>query len=270
MGGTELKSDAWHRYVMYRSDDSAFMPFASREERLQAGEAGRKFTASAYPDVWAKDAALVARVRQFLDANFHWHRRLTKNGTAQEVVQTLHDMVRGGSVIVSPEKAPGGGSVGNAPPAISEPVYAALDPEDAEQMRAFARSILYPPGEPVLSGDYSADREATGQLAAAKVAMSGDDGSVSTLLGDAQPFEYTPDAVSGDETQTAWMPIDGGPPNTWMENPSGSGQLRFFDGNGNAAIDIDYDHDHGFGSPHWHSWTDGVRDKGNPMSTITY
>ncbi|CAB3782079.1 hypothetical protein LMG28614_01363 [Paraburkholderia ultramafica] len=198
MSGTELKTDAWHRYVMYRSDDSSLMPFASREEKQQAGEAGRKFTASAYPEVWAQDAALVARVRQFLGANFHWHGRLTKNGTAQEVVQTLHDMVRGGSVIVVPEKALGGGSVGSGTSAASAPAYAALDPEDAEQMRAFARSILYPPGEPVLSGDYSPDREASGQLAAAKAAMSGDDGSLTTPLGDAQPFEYSEDVSSGD------------------------------------------------------------------------
>ena len=54
--------------------------------------------------MWAKDAALVKRVRAFLGENFHWHERLAKNGTDLDVVQTLMDMVRGGSVVVIPEK----------------------------------------------------------------------------------------------------------------------------------------------------------------------
>lgn len=91
-----------------------------------------------------------------------------------------------------------------------------------------------------------------------------------TPLGEAQPFEYTEDVAIGNESTTAWLPVEGGPPNTWVENPSGSGQLRFYDSAGNAAIDIDCDHDHGFGNPHWHQWSDGARDRGNPMSTICY
>ncbi len=41
-----------------------------------------------------------------------------------------------------------------------------LKSSTAEEMRAWAQSILYPPGEPVLSGPYQADRE--GQLATAR------------------------------------------------------------------------------------------------------
>ena len=100
-------------------------------------------------------------------------------------------------------------------------------------------------------------------------AFAGDIGEATTL-GDARPFEYVEEGSVGDDMQTGWMPIDGGPRDAWVVNPSGSGQLRYFDGNGNAAIDIDCDRDHGFGSPHYHLWTDGVRDKGNAMSTITY
>ncbi|TDV13900.1 hypothetical protein [Paraburkholderia caballeronis] len=99
---TELKTDSWHRYVLYRRDDQ-YMTFQPDEDRRKAVEAGRKFTASAYADVWAKDAALVQRVRQFLGKNFHWHAELAKSGSDLEVVQMLHEMVRGGSIVVIPE-----------------------------------------------------------------------------------------------------------------------------------------------------------------------
>ncbi|WP_322107080.1 hypothetical protein [Paraburkholderia sp. J41] len=92
----------------------------------------------------------------------------------------------------------------------------------------------------------------------------------STPLGDAQPFDYQPDMPDGDGESLAGMPIVGGPPNTWVENPSGSGQLRFYDANGNAASDLDFDHDHGFGIPHAHNWDGRTRDLGNPVSLLPY
>ncbi|WP_413188890.1 hypothetical protein [Paraburkholderia sacchari] len=94
-------------------------------------------------------------------------------------------------------------------------------------------------------------------------------GEGSTLLGKALPFEYKEESgIPGDETQTAWLPITGGPANTWIENPSGSGQMRLYDSNGNAAVDLDFDHDHGFGVPHSHNWNGGARDKGNRVSIL--
>lgn len=92
-----------------------------------------------------------------------------------------------------------------------------------------------------------------------------------TPLGNAAPFEYNGSAgIAGDETQTAWLPITGGPANTWVQNPSGSGQMRLYDAKGNAAVDIDFDHDHGFGVPHSHNWNNGVRDNGNRISILRY
>ncbi|MDR5751053.1 MULTISPECIES: hypothetical protein [unclassified Caballeronia] len=88
------------------------------------------------------------------------------------------------------------------------------------------------------------------------------------VLGDAQPFEYGEDLPEGDDESLAGMPIKGGPPNTWVLNPSGSGQLRLYDANGNAATDIDFDHDHGFGAPHSHNWDGQDRDLGNPVSIL--
>ncbi len=55
----------------------------------QAVEEGKKFAQRAYADVWARDAALVQRVRNFLGGNFHWHGRLLQRGTDLEVIQTL-------------------------------------------------------------------------------------------------------------------------------------------------------------------------------------
>lgn len=94
----------------------------------------------------------------------------------------------------------------------------------------------------------------------------------STPLGDAQPFEYTEDSPGefGDDTQTAWLPSKGGPPNEWVDNTSGKQQWRLYDGNGDAAVDIDFGHDHGFGAPHAHNWDDGVRDNGNAVSLLPY
>jgi hypothetical protein len=145
MGGTELKTDAWHRYMLYRREDYTRSLMASDEER-RAIEAGQKYTLGAYPKVWAQDVALVKRVRTFLGANFHWHGRQAKTGSALEVVQTLHNMVRSGNsaVVVIPKK-------------------------------------------PVYSGGIASPPKAAQPL--------------SLLLGDAQPFEYTPAALSGEVEQ---------------------------------------------------------------------
>lgn len=93
----------------------------------------------------------------------------------------------------------------------------------------------------------------------------GDSDDGVSLLGDAQPFEYVPTSA-GDDMQTAWLPSTDGPPSSWLENPSGKKQWRYYDENGDAAVDIDFGHDHGFGAPHSHNWENGKRDNGNPVS----
>jgi hypothetical protein len=197
----ELKTDGWHRYMMYRSGEQ-YMTFEPEQKRREAAEAGKKFVAMAYADVWAKDVELVKRMRAFLGKNFHWHDRLVKSGADLDVVQTLKEMVRGDSVVVIPEDAMRGGSVGSALLPPTKRAYSVMDPETAAEMRAIARSILYPPGEAVLSGPYRPDREACGQLAAARAAMAKVAGT-STPLGDAQPFEYSENAAGGDIEELA-------------------------------------------------------------------
>ncbi|WP_143062402.1 hypothetical protein [Paraburkholderia diazotrophica] len=94
------------------------------------------------------------------------------------------------------------------------------------------------------------------------------DDDTSKPLGDGAPFEYGGDMPLGEDETLAGMPIKGGPPDTWVTNPSGSGQLRLYDANGNAAMDIDFDHDHGFGAAHSHNWDGRDRDLGNPVSIL--
>jgi len=192
----ELKTDGWRRYMMYRRDEK-YMTFEPEQKRREAAEAGKKFVAMAYADVWAKDVELVKRVRAFLGKNFHWHDRLVKSGADIDVVQTIKEMVRGDSVVVISEDAMRGGSIGSALLPPTKRAYSVMDPETAAEMRAIARSFLYPPGEAVLSGPYRPDREACGQLAAARAAMAKAAGA-STPLGDAQPFKLGNNASSDD------------------------------------------------------------------------
>lgn len=64
------------------------------------------------------------------------------------------------------------------------------------------------------------------------------------------------------------LPRTGGPPDGWLELPSG--QMRRYDSAGNAAYDIDFHADHGAGTPHGHNWDNGVRSPGVPLSIIPY
>ncbi|MCC8401435.1 hypothetical protein LJ655_05925 [Paraburkholderia sp. MMS20-SJTN17] len=128
-------------------------------------------------------------------------------------------------------------------------------------MRNFARSAQYDP----------ATWQA--QLAAARAARAGDRGA-STLLGDAQPFEYTEDAPTADAFDIAKTP-NTGEPGTWYTNP-GSGQMRLYGDDGNPVVDFDFDHDHGQGIPHAHNWAINPltgklrRGAGVPMSILPF
>jgi len=102
--------------------------------------------------------------------------------------------------------------------------------------------------------------------------VEGDDNfvGVATPL-EGVPFEYGSETASSTEvSQLAWLPRTGGPAGTWVENPSGSKQMRLYDRIGNAAVDFDFDHDHGLGAPHAHNWDGNTRDKGNAFSLLSY
>lgn len=180
---TELKSDAWHRYMLYQADDRSLPTFASNAEKQQATEAGKQFVLAAYPDIWARDAGLIQRVRGFLACNFPGHRRLAQSGTDLAAVQTLQAMVRAGSVLVIPEAATrsGGILVSNAS-AANTPSYTDMDSDEIGEMLACVHSILYPPGEPVLPGPY--DPATRGDLMAAAKEVMGSSSLADTVGGD--------------------------------------------------------------------------------------
>ncbi|SAL37897.1 hypothetical protein [Caballeronia telluris] len=289
----ELKTDSWHRYMLYRGDEP-YMTYDPEDARRLAAEAGKKFTALAYADVWAKDSALVKRVRRFLRENFHWHARLAERGSDLEVTQTLMVMVRGGSVAVIPEEPMRSCGIGctlkQADSSLRDvenygetPYASVTDRYQAQLERIDAERPTWAETDALMdeiNADFLQKTIGSSPLldsffrAAGWTEKYSDAGTArASLFEDVQPFEYDEASgiLGGDaDIQTAWLPITGGPPGTWVENPSGSGQLRLFDVNGNAAVDIDFDHDHGFGVPHSHNWDNGVRDNGNRVSLLPY
>ncbi|MDR5843083.1 hypothetical protein [Caballeronia sp. LZ031] len=88
MGGTELKPDSFPRWVLSSKDAYGSGRIFLSTEQKHAVEEGKKYFQRASADVWAKDAALVQRIRSFLDTNFHWHQRPATKGAALEVMQT--------------------------------------------------------------------------------------------------------------------------------------------------------------------------------------
>ena len=203
---TELKTDSWCRYMLYRKEDYSKGIFFTREEK-RAVEAGSKFTMAAYPDVWARDAGLVKRVRQFLGDNFHWHDRLSKSGSNLEVMQTLRDMVRGGSVVVIPETAVSGavGSSSRAPTAPARKSFLDLVMEKMELSHDEATKYIDDYNDRMLRIDAIAAQYQRGKAAsradAGSDALTGGDAGTPTSLRDAQPFEYQPVPASLDDVE---------------------------------------------------------------------
>ncbi|SAL36230.1 hypothetical protein [Caballeronia humi] len=235
---TELKTDAWHRYMLYRNAER-YLAFELEETRKISVEAGRKFTASAYADVWAKDAELVKRVRVFLSENFHWHGRLANSGTDLDVVETLMDMVRGGCVVVIPEKPVSNYGLARAPhndattsfwgvEDYDPPRYASVQEQYEAQLAEWQANET--PWEEIeaMNDEINAKFMHTAVLAdplgmlplfaragwISKYGLpdlskweedKGKDGAVSpsTLLGDAQPFELGESTLSDEVTEIA-------------------------------------------------------------------
>lgn len=198
MGGTDLKTDSTKRWMIYSKETYGIGRIFLSAEQKQAAEEGKKFAQRAYADVWAKDIALVQRVRSFLNSNFHWHHRLTKVGADLEVIQTLQSMIRGDSVVLVAEQSRTGGSVGTSSP-------------KPQGLSSFRQSLMTSYG---MTYDEASDyikrynamidqvQAVAASLASGVVSSFTDDASgeagAATPLGDAQPFEYIPDALTDD------------------------------------------------------------------------
>ncbi|MDR5754235.1 MULTISPECIES: hypothetical protein [unclassified Caballeronia] len=215
MGGIELKTDSFQRWMMYSKDAYGSGPIFLTAEQKQAIEEGKKFSQRAFADVWAKDAALVQRVRSFLGTNFHWHQRLAKHGAALDVVETLQSMIRGESVVLIAEQAPPGGAVSNPAPKPQElpsfreslmtgfgmsydaaTAYIERYNDMVDQVNAVAARYANAGASSLADG-------ASDLADAATPSGNTEDSDGGSLLSDAQPFEYQPDSSSGDITELA-------------------------------------------------------------------
>ncbi|QQC65214.1 hypothetical protein [Paraburkholderia ginsengisoli] len=268
MGSTELKTDASQRWMMSSKDAYEGGRIFLTTEQKQAVEEGKKSSQRAYADVWAKDAALVQRVRSFLATHFHWHQRLLKSGTDLEVIQTLQSMIRGESVVLVTEPFRSAGSAAAATPA--QPT-----------MRSFRESLMTEYGmtydaatayiesynDMVDRVNAVTDRYPNGTASSLADAVDDDLTENATPLGDAQAFDYQPaDVPEGTVFDLAKTPNEGDP-GTWYTN-RGSGQMRLYGDDRKAAVDFDFDHDHGQGAPHAHNWNNGARGPGLPFSLL--
>jgi hypothetical protein len=203
MGGTELRTDSFQRWMMYSKDAYGSGTIFLTAEQKQAAEEGKKYSQRAYADVWAKDAALVQRVRSFLGTNFHWHQRLAKNGADLEVIETLQSMIRGESVVLIAEQSrTGGAGIGPVPkpkglPSFREQLMTGLGMSDEA-----ATSYMERYNDMVDRVNAAAAGYANG-AASSLADTAGDLTDTATALTDAQAFEYTPDAVSGEAEELA-------------------------------------------------------------------
>ncbi|WP_250522014.1 hypothetical protein [Caballeronia sp. ATUFL_F2_KS42] len=87
-----------------------------------------------------------------------------------------------------------------------------------------------------------------------------------SLLGDAPPFDYQPDAMNGESFEVAarGVKMSGNEPGGFRLNPNGL-DTDFFDANGNLSAQYHESH----GDAHGHNFHDGSRDPAHlPMSPI--
>ena len=205
MGGTELKTDSLQRWMMYSKDAYGSGRIFLTTEQKQAVEEGKKYSQRAYADVWAKDAALVLRIRSFLGTNFHWHERLAKNGADLEVVETLQSMIRGESVVLVGEQSRTGGSGGNpAPKPQGLPSFRSSLMTSYGMSYDAATAYIERYNAMVDRANAVAARNAN-RAASSLADDAGDLTEAATPLGDAQPFGYTPDAAGSDTEELAGL-----------------------------------------------------------------
>ncbi|WP_213296723.1 hypothetical protein [Paraburkholderia sacchari] len=107
-------------------------------------------------------------------------------------------------------------------------------------------------------------------LAESMVDSSGDASGTSTLLCDAQAFDYRPDISDGAVEQIAGMPFNG-EPGTWISSMPGTmPQMRQYGANGTPLTNFDLEAHHGNLNPHAHNWDGYSRGEGAPVSLLPW
>jgi hypothetical protein len=183
---TELRTNAWHRYMLYRASDYRD-GLRTREEKQESIKAGKKFALSAYPDVWAKDAALVGRVRRFFRENFHWYERRANTDSNLAIVELLFESIRSGAVVVAQEEPQRSGGGPALRPAQTSALFgASMEGYGSSYLEQLRRDDA---AEEFTNRMFAQIKAAEEQAAARLSATDNDVLTTSTPLGDAQPFE---------------------------------------------------------------------------------
>jgi hypothetical protein len=263
--GTELKTDAAQRWMMYRKDTYESSRIFLTIEQKKAIEEGKEFAQRAYADVWARDTALVRRVRAFLGENFHWHQRLAKGGTSLEVIQTLQSMIRGQSVVLIAERSRTGGARGHpAPSPAGLPSFRSSLMSRYGMSYEAATAYMERYNEIVDKVNATRARYADSDVSSTLGTASDIDGAV-TPLGAARPFEYTRGIVGEVQDVAArGVSMTGNQPGGYRTNPNGL-DVDYFDSNGNLCAQYHESH----GDAHGHNFNAGARDDAHlPMSPI--
>jgi hypothetical protein len=203
MGGTELKTDSFKRWMMYSKDTYGSGRIFLTREQKQAVEEGREYSRRAYANVWAKDAALVQRVRLFLGTNFYWHQRLAKNGADLDVVQTLQSMIRGESVVLIAEQSRTDGA-GSSPAPKPETLPSFRESLMTRHGMSYEAATAYIDWYDNMVDKVNAYSASLANRAVTPLADTASDMMAPvTPLGDAQAFEYISDALSDDVEELA-------------------------------------------------------------------
>lgn len=187
-------------------------------------------------------------------------------GAAGDAVALLRSAIRGGGVSVAIERTAtqSGASGGTGKPVARRAMAAGPSFTPFSNLESI-KPINRPPSscEPITArswatpSDVSADElvsylQSVVEHWSEGATRQAGDCLTSTLLDNAQPFEYLELSPGNDILEIAKTP-NAGKPGTWYTNP-GSGQMRLYGQDGRPAVDIDFDHDHGQGIPHAHNW----------------
>ncbi|MGF6640540.1 hypothetical protein [Paraburkholderia sp. MM6662-R1] len=221
---------------------------------------GRQFITSASAWEFTRDASQLARLATLMR---HAQGGAYASGPAPEqLVRALQCAVESGDVIAVVPKPRASGARSSPIEQTVRPYYATVTPSQlfrralaaVPAARSFERPIL-----PRLAAD---DGLAIWYARPGDVLPDGTIATpVSTPLGDAQPFEYSPNQVDEGSFDVAKTP-NLGDPGTWYTNP-GSGQMRLYGDDRKPVVDLDFDHVHNGLKPHAHNWDNGVRDGGD-------
>ncbi|EEA00367.1 hypothetical protein BH160DRAFT_4314 [Burkholderia sp. H160] len=197
LGACYVICDEWHYKACLGKAADLQKARAETQEFLGIAELNHRH--------WEEDRPLVRRLVDRKLLAFHGVRNWNPNTDGWWIINALLDDVRNGARL-----------------AIKGPRADLFPPSHGAPLRHLPARAVYPAdGEPMQSGRYGSATQQT-RLAATRVAMSGSnrdggllhaavvtagplarDGNTSTLPGDAQPFAYTPDAVSGEAEQLA-------------------------------------------------------------------